>query len=350
MLSFLLKKLLYGILVILGVVFIIFFIFHALPGDPVTSVTGPRAAPEIKEKVRKELGLDAPLPVQFFRYLNDLSPLSVHEDTEANEKKYSYVLSVSAWGTTAALKAPYLGQSFQRNQPVGKVLSQNIEGTVWLAFSAILLAILGGISLGVFAALNKGSLLDHLAVGLALGGMSIPSFVAATLLAMAFGYYLAEYTGLNLTGQLWVQELEGKRLVLKNLILPAVTLSLQPLAIITQITRTSLLDVLTKDYIRTAKAKGLPNVLIIGKHALRNALNPVVTAISNWFATLLAGAFFVEYVFNWKGLGWVAVQAVYSKDLPVIMGATLVVAVAFVCINIISDLLYALLDPRVRER
>jgi peptide/nickel transport system permease protein len=160
---------------------------------------------------------------------------------------------------------------------------------------------------------------------------------------------LGEYTGLNLSGSLYDYDpFYGRILNLSNLILPALTLGLRPLSIIVQLTRSSMLDVLSKDYIRTAKAKGLTNRQIIWNHALRNALNPVVTAVSGWFASLMAGAFFVEYIFGWNGLGKVTVDALELSDLPVVMGAVLFIAMIFVVINILVDVLYAVLDPRVR--
>jgi peptide/nickel transport system permease protein len=162
---------------------------------------------------------------------------------------------------------------------------------------------------------------------------------------------LSEYTGLSSVGSLYdYDEWEGEKLNLKNLILPAITLGVRPLSIVIQLTRSSLLDVLSQDYIRTAKAKGLSLYNVIVKHALKNALNPVVTAISGWFAGLMAGAVFVEKIFNWKGIGFEVVEALSKNDLPVVMGATLIFATIFVIINIFVDIAYGILDPRVRVR
>ncbi|MEP6595620.1 MAG: ABC transporter permease, partial [Ginsengibacter sp.] len=165
-----------------------------------------------------------------------------------------------------------------------------------------------------------------------------------------FGIVLHNYTGLNLTGSWFdIDETTGEKyLTLKNLILPAITLGIRPLAIITQLTRSSMLDVLNQDYIRTAYAKGLNKRTVIFKHALRNALNPVITAITGWFAELLAGAFFVEYIFGWKGIGKVTVDALDKLDYPVVMGSVLFSATFFIIINILADLLYGVIDPRVR--
>jgi peptide/nickel transport system permease protein len=163
-----------------------------------------------------------------------------------------------------------------------------------------------------------------------------------------FAYLLGDFTGLEVTGSLYeIDEFEGKRLVLKNLILPAVTLGVRPLAVFMQLTRNSMLEVLSMDYVRTATAKGLPFSVVVVKHALRNALNPVITAISGWLASLLAGAVFVEIVFGWKGLGLVMLGALNTYDLPVVMGCIVFIAGIFVVINMLVDVLYGIFDPRV---
>jgi len=160
---------------------------------------------------------------------------------------------------------------------------------------------------------------------------------------------LSQYTGLHMTGSLFdTDPFEGRHLELKNLILPALTLGIRPLAIITQLTRGAMLDALDQDYIRTAWAKGLGQRTIIWKHALRNALNPVITAVTGWFAELLAGAFFVEYIFGWKGIGKITVDALEKLDFPVVMGSVLLTSFFFIVINLLADLLYGLIDPRVR--
>ena len=169
------------------------------------------------------------------------------------------------------------------------------------------------------------------------------------IVAYIFGFVLSDWTGLHITGSWFDIDEEGhKRLTLQNLILPAVTLGIRPLAIITQLTRSAMLDVLDQDYIRTAYAKGLSRSSVIWKHALRNALNPVITAITGWFAELLAGAFFIEYIFGWKGIGKVTVDALEKLDFPVVMGSVLVSATFFILINILADILYGMIDPRIR--
>ncbi|MBX9853496.1 MAG: ABC transporter permease [Cytophagaceae bacterium] len=348
MFNFIISRLIYGFIVLLGATIVVFFIFNILPGDPVAMMAGMRTDVATRESIRKELGLDKPKVVQLGHYLNDLSPISFHENNEENQKKYEY-LPLFQWGENiTVLKTPYLRRSFQTNKKVSEIIVENLEGTFWLAFTAMLFATLFGILFGVLASLKQNSLLDHSLISISVIGISAPPFVLAALFAMLFGYYLAEYTGLNPVGHLWDTDLGGRKLMLKNLILPALTLGMRPLAIIVQLTRSSMLDVLSQDYIRTARAKGLKNYVIIVKHALKNALNPVITAVSGWLASLMAGAFFIEVIFSWKGLGSATIAAVVEKDFPVVMGITIFVALIFILINIFVDILYAMIDPRVR--
>lgn len=191
--------------------------------------------------------------------------------------------------------------------------------------------------------------MDTTAVFSSIVGISAPSFFMGIIIAYIFGFVLSDYTGLHITGSWFdIDENGQKRLSLQNLILPAITLGIRPLAIITQLTRSAMLDVLDQDYIRTAYAKGLKKTSVIWKHALRNALNPVITAITGWFAELLAGAFFIEYIFGWKGIGKVTVDALEKLDFPVVMGSVLITATFFILINILADVLYGIVDPRVR--
>jgi peptide/nickel transport system permease protein len=247
------------------------------------------------------------------------------------------------------LKTPYLRRSFQSNKDVLSILLDHFTGTLWLALAAMLIAAVLGILFGVLASVRPHSWLDRTLITTSVLGISVPSFVAGILIAMTFGFYWSHWTGLNLTGQLYETDpFTGRHLVLRNLLLPAFALGIRPLAVITQLTRSSMLDVLSQDYIRTARAKGLSGYQTIVGHALKNALNPVITAVSGWLASLMAGAFFIEYIFNWKGLGTVTLRAVENLDFPVVMGATIFIAFLFVVINIAVDVLYAVLDPRVR--
>ena len=207
-----------------------------------------------------------------------------------------------------------------------------------------------GVCLGVVSALFKDQWLDRAIQIFSTLGMSVPSFFSAILFAWFFGYVLHEYTNLEMTGSLYeIDDFgETKTIQWKNLILPAIVLGIRPLAVVIQLMRNSLLEVFNQDYIRTARAKGLSEFQIIKKHAIKNALNPVITAISGWFASMLAGAVFVEFIFGWNGLGKEIVNALNNLDLPVIMGSVLVIAIMFITINIFVDIIYSWLDPKVK--
>jgi peptide/nickel transport system permease protein len=209
-----------------------------------------------------------------------------------------------------------------------------------------------GIPLGVVAAVKKDSWLDQSAIFTSIIGISAPSFFMGIVIAYLFGFLWSDFTGLNISGSWYsVDAATGeKRLTLQNLILPAITLGIRPLAIITQLTRSAMLDVLNQDFIRTAYAKGASRARVIWRHALRNALNPVITAVTGWFAELLAGAFFVEYIFGLQGIGKITVDALEKNDYPIVMGAVLLAACFFVMVNMLADILYGWVDPRVRKR
>ena len=349
MIRFILQKLSSGLLIIIGVAVVVFLIFQVLPGDPVAMMMGQRADVSSKEAIEKEFGLNEPTSTRLLHYLNDLSPVSVHYDEADNLDKYNAVSLFGVAGSKVVLKKPYMRRSFQSNRIVTEIIWEGLKGTFWLALAAMTLACVLGIIMGSVAAIKHNTWIDQVLVSSSVLGISAPSFVAGTVIVYVFAILLHGYTGFNLTGSLYeVDPFEGKQLVLKNLILPTITLGIRPLAIITQLTRSSMLDVLGQDYIRTARAKGLPYWKVIQRHALKNALNPVITAVSGWFASLLAGAFFVEYIFSWQGLGATTINAVFMKDFPVVMGVTVFIAFIFVLINLFVDLLYTLLDPRVK--
>ena len=307
------------------------------------------------ENIRKKYGFDKPITTQYLYYLNDLSVVSFHSKVEGsytnlNSDKYSYVSLLDTEGFDIVLKSPYLRKSFQKtDKDVSEVIRETLPNTAILAISSIFLAIVIGIFLGVISALKKDSYLDKGVAVLSTIGMSVPSFFSAILFAWLFGFVLHEITGLSMTGSLYeVDDFgEGVYIQWKNLILPSLVLGIRPLAVVIQLMRNSLLEELNQDYIRTAKSKGLTMPKIIKKHALKNALNPVVTAVSGWFASMLAGAVFVEYIFNWNGLGKEIVNALNTLDLPVIMGSVLVIAFMFIIINILVDILYGILDPKI---
>jgi len=348
--GFLARRLRYSIFVLLGVVTVVFFLFNVLPGDPARLTMGQRSDLQSLENVRKELNLDKPLLSRYFLFLNDLSPVGIHGADSAARAKYGYIGLVSLAGDRKlALKYPYMGRSYHTKREVGAVLSEALPGTIILALAAMLLATAGGIMLGVLAALKKNTWLDSASIAASVAGISMPSFFAGLLIAYVFGYLLHSYTGLSMTGSLWVYDpFEGRQLALQHLILPAIALGIRPLAIITQLTRSSLLDVLSQDYIRTAYAKGLSRRKVVFRHALPNAMNPVITAISGWFAELLAGSFFVEYIFGWKGVGRITVEALEKFDFPLVMGSVLLTAFIFIIISLLTDLVYSWTDPRVR--
>lgn len=354
--SFIIRKFLYGVAVLFGVVSTIFFLFNILPGDPATVMLGQRAGKEAIAAVHRDLGLDQPFTTQYLNYLNDLSPLSLHSTTNSESlwylspQKYSWTPLLSGAGKCLVLKFPYLRRSYITRREVSDILIDTLPETAVLAFAAMLIASLLGIFLGVITALKKDTSVDRgIFFFTTVFGMSAPSFLVGLLMAWLFGYVLRDLTGLDPSGSLYELDVwEGEKLQLRNLILPAITLGVRPLSIIIQLTRSSMLEVLSQDYIRTARAKGLSYRRVIIGHALRNALNPVVTAISGWFASLMAGAVFVEKIFSWKGIGNEVVEALNNNDLPVVMGATVIFAVIFVVINSLVDIIYGILDPRVR--
>lgn len=331
---------------------LVFFLFQGF-GDPSRLIMGQTGDSTTQANIRKELYLDQPKWKQFLFYLDDVSPICVHSREEiqkkhlkgffigGNEKPDSYKFGI---------KVPYLRQSYQSKRDVWNILMQALPGTLMLAIAAMLIATLLGIPLGILAAVKQNTWLDTSAVFSSIIGISAPSFFMGIIIAYVFGFVLSDWTGLHISGNWFdIDDTTGaRRLTLQNMILPAITLGIRPLAIITQLTRSAMLDVLDQDYIRTAYAKGLKKRAVIWKHALRNALNPVITAVTGWFAELLAGAFFVEYIFGWQGIGKVTVDALEKLDYPVVMGSVLITAAFFILINILADILYGIVDPRVR--
>ena len=356
MTSFIIKKFFYGFLVLFGVITVVFFLFNILPGDPASVLLGQRANKETVEAINKDLGRNKPLFTQYVMYLNDLSLVSFHNADDAtssfylDSEKYSSTKIFSLGeGMVCVAKLPYFRRSYITKRKVSEIVVETLPETAVLAFTSIFLASVIGVLLGILAAIKKNTFFDRFALVLSALGMSAPAFFVGVIIAWLFGFVLSDYTGLSPVGSLYTIDVwEGEKMDLKNLILPAITLGMRPLAVIVQLTRSSLLEVLSQDYIRTAKAKGLSQFKIITKHALKNALNPVITAISGWFASLMAGALFVEIVFSWKGIGYEVFEALTKNDLPVVMGATLIFATFFVFINILVDIVYGFLDPRVR--
>ena len=352
------KKIGYSVAVLWGVATVLFFLFAVLPGDPARMMLDQREDAEQLALIKAKYGFDRPIAIQYLYYLNDLSPLSIlnNQDEAAlnylNKPGYSIAFSIPLGSQSIAFKSPYLRESFQRNgTPVSAIIANTLPNTMVLAFASITIAFFFGLLFGIFSALRPDGLLDRFLSVLSTMGMALPSFFSAILIAWLFGFVWSSYTGLNMTGSLYSVDDYGDFVYInyKNLILPALTLGIRPLAVITQLTRSSLLDVLDQDYIRTARAKGLPPVRVVAKHAIRNALTPVITATSGWFASMLAGAVFVEYIFGWNGLGKEIVESLNQLDLPVVMGAVLVIGGMFVLINLIVDWMYQILDPRLQK-
>jgi len=345
---FIIRKIAYGILVLIGVVILVFVLFQGF-GDPSRLIMGQTGDAATQANIRKELYLDQPKWKQFVYYLNDVSPISFYTK-EAIAKKELNGIAIGNGNTKLVIKWPYLRKSYQTKKPVAAILMEALPGTLLLASAAMLIAICLGIPLGILAAVKQNTWLDTTAIFSSILGISAPSFFMGIIIAYVFGFLLSNYTGLHITGNWFEMDVNTgeKRLTLQNLILPAITLGIRPLSIITQLTRSAMLDVLDQDYIRTAYAKGLSKRVVVWKHALLNALNPVITAITGWFAELLAGAFFIEYIFGWKGIGKVTVDALEKLDFPVVMGSVLIAATFFIVINILADILYGIVDPRVR--
>lgn len=333
MFQYVIRKIGYGLLVMLGVITLIFALFNILPGDPARMMLGQNADQESIDMIHKELGLDKPLPIQYLDYLNDLSPIGMDEDG-----KFGF-------------KAPNLRRSYQSGKTVASILGESFPNTILLALVSIAFAFVVGVTLGSLAAIYSDTWLEKAILLLTSFGMSLPSFFAAILIAWFFAFVLADYTGLSMFGSLYsVDDFgNGEYIDLKNLILPALTLGIRPLSVICELTKSTMKEVLQQDYIRTAKAKGLSKFQIIKNHALRNTLNPVVSSISSWFASLIAGAVFVEYIFDWKGVGVVIVDSLEKYDFPVLMGTLIVICVMLIMINILTDIIHAMLDPRIKN-
>ncbi len=349
MLNLVARRLLYGMAVMTLVVLIITSIIYLAPVDPARLTFGQRSDNATVQAKKRELGLDQPLYAQLVMYLNDISPLSIHDVNAENEAKYHWFKLLPLGEKAFVIKMPYLRESYQTGRKVSEILRDAIPQTAILAIAAMIIATILGIFLGVLAALRPGSWFDTSSIVASVAGYSLPSYIVAMILALVFGFWLSDWTGLNIQGSLFeLDDFGDEQVVWKNLILPAVALGIRPVALITQLTRSTMLDILTMDYIRTAKAKGLDRSTVVIKHALRNALNPVTTAVSGWFAGLLAGAFFVESVFTYNGLGQITVTALLNFDIPVVLGCVLFTALVFVLMNIVVDVLYAVLDPRIR--
>ena len=350
------RKLSNMFLTLFGVITIIFFLFNVLPGDPAQMMLDQNENSEQLIVIKKKYGFDKPVFIQYLYYLNDLSPVSLHfNDTDnlsfLKKDKYNFIKFLSFENFNIVFKTPYLRESYQKNGvTVIEIIKNTFPNTAILALSSITIAIILGLFLGIFSALYKNTWIDYSIQIFSTLGMSVPSFFSAILFAWFFGYVLNDITGLNMTGSLYELDDYGENLNinLKNLILPSIVLGIRPVAVISQMMRNSLLKVLSQNYIRTAYSKGLTQFQVIKNHAIKNSLNPVITALSGWFASMLAGSVFVEYIFGWNGLGKEIVDSLNTLDVPVLIGAVLTVAFIFILINIFVDIIYTWLDPKVK--
>lgn len=325
------RRVLASLLVLFGVSILIFLMIHLVPGDPVEVMLHETVASEQAIiTMRRSLGLDRPLPEQYVIWLvgNTLTD-SGPEEAELEEGEGT--------ATRLGVIRGDLGRSIFKRVPVSELIVDKFPATLKLTLAALAIAIPLGLSAGIFAAIRHESSYDYLTMIGALAGVSLPSFWLGLMLMFVFGVRLG-----------WVRPFIGDQGLI-TLILPAVTLSAAPLAITARLTRSSMLDVLNQDYIRTARAKGLAELYILLIHALRNAVIPVLTVLGLQFGYLLGGAVIVETVFVYPGLGSEVVNAILNRDFPVVQGITLVSAASFVLINLIVDLLYAAIDPRIAE-
>ena len=324
------RRLILLIPVVIGVTLITFTVSHVIPANPARAWAGQKAPPEVVKKIAEKYHLNDPLYMQYYYYLSGL----VKGD----------------WG-----------YSHSEHRPVTECLSDYFPATFELTLWAMIIAIPLGIYLGVISAVKRNKLPDHLSRVFALSGVSMPIFWLGLLLILLFYSYLGilpasgrgispshTYTGLYILDS--ILSIDGRALIddLRHIILPAITLSYATLAVITRMTRSSMLEVLRLDYIKTARAKGLPNKVVIYRHALRNAMIPTLTVSGLAFAGLLGGAVLTETIFSWPGMGRYAYHAISTLDFPAIMGVTFLMAVIFVIANLIVDILYAYLDPRIK--
>lgn len=339
-----------AVLVLWGVATVLFFLFDVL-GDPARAMTAQRTDAETLENLRRELHLDAPAWQRYFFLLNDLSPISYYQ-SPAGSPAAAKGLWLGSEGDSPALvlKPPYLGRSFFNGEPVGHLYLSRLPATLVLAGLSLFFAALLGISAGVMAGRKPGSRFDRVSSFVAMLGISAPSFLVSVLLLWLLAVALGNFTGLPVAGY-WIRQhpltLEYT-FAPRYLVLPVLSLAFRPTSILFQLTRDSVDNTQRQDFIRTALAKGLAQRQVLWKHNVRNAFPPVLTALSGWLAALLAGTFFIEFIFDWQGVGKLTIDALYQNDFPVVMGCALATGALFLLISMLTDATYALLDPRVR--
>lgn len=339
-------KILQSLLTIWGIVTLLYLVFYVFE-NPVEYMLDEKANQKTRDAVIQKYGLDKPLYVQYTLYLYHLSPIGWKGIAEEAQPVLSTQKSDFGY---PILKKPQLGNSYQTDRPVTEMIQAYWGGTAILALAALAFAAIVGIGLGVIAVQYHQKWPEKWILSLSVLGVSVPSFFGAVLLIWIFAVLLRPYTHFDATGYLFEPDVfTGEdKVVWKNLVLPTLALGIRPLAVFIQLTRSAMLEVIRMDFVRTAYAKGLSHQYVTIRHVLRNALNPVITSITGWFASLLAGAFFIEYIFNWKGLGKLTIEALYNRDFPVILGCTLCVGVIFVGMKLLTDVIYRFLDPRIR--
>lgn len=333
MIARLARRLAWALFVVWATVTIAFLVNHALPSDPARMVAGPQARPQDVARIRKELGLDRSLPVQYARFMTRLVHLGPAQGAGEREKEHSTCASVG-WRLHADL-----GKSYQQRRPVVTILAERLPRTVMLGIAAALVQLILGVTAGVLAASKKKTALDHLAVSGSLIGTSAPTFVIGLFLQWLFAYRLGL---LPLDG--WGATVPEH---LASVVLPALTLGIFGAAYYTRLVRDEMIGELGQDYVRTARAKGLSRSAVVVRHALRNAMMPIVTILGVDVGTLVGGAIVTESIFRWPGIGSLSVTAMLDRDGPVIMGCVILTSVAVVLSTIAVDFLYAILDPRV---
>ena len=306
MLYFILRRLVLSLPVLAIVITSIFLLVHLIPGDPVVQMLGEGAEPADVEEIRHQLGLDQPLHIQYATYWQQL--------VQGN-----------------------LGTSFKFNIPVSEVLRARYPATFWLALISLAIAVLISVPAGIAAAVNRGRWLDQLLGSVTLLGLSFPNFALGPVLILIFSIQM---------GLLPVSGRDSPA----SYILPAFTLGASMAAILTRMVRSSMLEQLSSDYVRTARAKGLSEGAVLYRHALRNGLIPVITIIGLQFGTLLAGAIITETIFSWPGLGRLTIEAINARDYPLLQGCVLSISLTYVLVNFLTDLGYSLLDPRIRAQ
>ena len=330
MLRYFIKRILVAVPTLLGITLVVFVLMKSIPGDPVAILVGERASPAVIAAQRKSLGLDRPLAVQYLIFLKNALPLKAPALAEV-------ALAGRRVRFPSIFKRPDLGFSYFTREPVSRILSEKFPNTVRLALAAVVLACLFGIAAGAVCARKAGTRLDRALTLLAAAGVSLPVFWTGLMLILVFS---------GLLGWLPASGMGGGAAVF--LILPAFTLASRSAAYLARVTRSSLLEVAGENFVLVARAKGLPEWLISGKHIFRNALIPLITLAGLDFASYLNGSVLTETIFGWDGVGRLAMTAILRRDYPVILGCVLLGALVFVAANVLTDLLYALIDPRVR--